>query len=66
MTEQEIKRMIELLIREVDEAGEAEGIWFNITDAFELQKLLIKYQPDNVERTNLLHKFIEIHPELSR
>lgn len=66
MTEQEKDRMIELLIKEVDEASESEGIWFNITDAFELQKLLIKYQPDNIERTNSLHRFISIHPELSR
>ena len=66
MTPQERKRMIELLIKEVDATGKATGVWYSPKkDALELQKLLIIFEPDNESRRESLKRFVAKNPNLN-
>ncbi len=57
MTVGEKNRLIELLIKEVDATGEAEGIWFgDPKDSIELCELLIKYNSKPHERLECIKR----------
>jgi hypothetical protein len=61
MSEPEKTRLIELLIKEVEATGLAEGVWFGeYTDTVELMELLIKYQPNESKWPELLARYKHI------
>lgn len=66
MTSQQRKRLLELLIKEVDATGVAEGKWYSSkADVFELQKLLIEFDPNNESRKDSLRRFLSKNPKVS-
>lgn len=65
MTAKDKNRMIELLIKEVDATGKKHDWFSSKEDAFELQKLLVAFDPDNESRRESLKRFLLRNPSLS-